>query len=491
MRLTIDEVRASVNGALASECGVSGEVSSVTWDSREIEPGALYVALPGERVDGHDFVPAAFAAGARCAAVERVDEEMIAAARVFDAALIVVPDTVCALTDLAAAWRSRLGGLVVGLTGSTGKTTTKNLVRTVLERAGSVVATKANQNNELGVPRTLLAADVDTRFTVVEMGMRGAGQIAELCSFAQPAWGLVTNAGESHIELLGGREAIARAKTELYCALPSGGFAFVNIADERAGLMRASARLLERGVEEVLFDGSLEADARREALSVRDRALPAVWARSVRLDGAGCAHFMLVACGFEGSTGVSEVPCSLALAGVHNVSNAVAAAAVGCAAGLDLKTIAEALAQSRPEQGRQELLRTSDGALVVNDAYNANPDSMRASLSTFASLDVSGARIAVLGDMGELGDFSEECHRRVGSFAAVCNLDLLVCVGELATLIAASAVEAGMPSACIVCCADAQEALDIVRSRLAPVDAVLVKASHFMGFERIVKGLVS
>lgn len=491
MRLTIDEVCASVSGALASECGVSGEVLSVTWDSREIEPGALYVALPGERVDGHDFVPTALAAGARCAVVSHTDGGMRAAARSCGAALIVVPDTARALTDLAAVWRTRLCGRVIGLTGSTGKTTTKNLVRTVLERAGSVVATKANQNNELGVPRTLLASDADTRFTVVEMGMRGAGQIAELCSFAKPEWGLVTNAGESHIELLGSREAIARAKAELYCALPSGGRAFVNIADERADLMRSVARLFERGVEEVLFDGSLEADARRETLSARDRALPAVWARFVRLDGAGCAHFTLAACGFDGSSGILDAPCSLALAGVHNVSNAVAAAAVGCAAGLDLKTVADALAQARPAQGRQELLRTPDGALVVNDAYNANPDSMRAALSAFAALDVSGARIAVLGDMAELGDFSDECHRRIGSFAAACNLDLLICAGELAALIGVAAAAAGMPAERIACCADAREALELVRPHLASSDAVLVKASHFMGFERIVKGLVS
>lgn len=197
---------------LARPIDPSALFTGISWDSRDIQPDWLYVALPGERADGHDFVVAALRKGARGALVtEAPDAACMTLARELGAAIIEVPNTAHALTDLARAWRSHLKCTVVGLTGSTGKTTTKNLLRDVLGARFSVVATRANQNNELGVPNTLLAADPSTEVVVVEMGMRGAGQIAALCDFVRPDWGVVTNVGESHIELLGSRENIARA----------------------------------------------------------------------------------------------------------------------------------------------------------------------------------------------------------------------------------------------------------------------------------------
>ena len=491
MRLTLSEIAEAVRGSLRSsgEATESKETSTmatgITWDSREVKPGDLYVALPGERVDGHDFIGAAESAGAVAALVAREAEAGIP--------LIVVPDTAQALTDLAAHWRGKLAGTVVGLTGSTGKTTTKNLVRDVLSHHGSVIATKANQNNELGVPRTLLAADADTASVIVEMGMRGQGQIAELCKMAHPDWGLVTNVGESHIELLGSRENIAHAKAELLCALPDGrGVAFVNAADDYAVEVCRHAELAKRGVTTVFFEGG-SAWKHVDELGIFENEAPFVWASDVALDEEGCPSFTLHARHFAQAGRPDcdgEIDCKLALRGVHNVSNACSAAAVGLVAGMTLAECRDALTQAQPEQGRQQVWHTRSGVTVVDDAYNANPDSMRASLSTFAVMDVAGKRIAVLGDMLELGDFSRECHERVGGMAAAAALDELVCVGELSQFIADAACAAGMDEAAVRVVPDAAAALEVVKSRVGSGDAVLVKASHSIGLERVVEGLV-
>ena len=498
MRLNAKQIAAYTGGTFAVEpLDPRALLTGITWDSRDVRPGDLYVALPGERADGHDFVAAALSAGALGALVmQPVAEDVRALARELGAAVIDVPDTAGAVTDLAREWRAHLQGRVVALTGSTGKTTTKNLVRDVLASAHSVVATVGNQNNELGVPKTLLSAEPETEAVVVEMGMRGAGQIAELCSFVRPDWGLVVNVGESHIELLGSRENIARAKAELLRELPEGaGLAFVNAADDFAGFVRAEARLDARCVPCVLFDGSPDAAARRVAADAADMVRPAVWAEQVELDEQGRPRFVLHAVGFGGSDAAAphgeQASCSLNLRGLHNVGNACAAAAVGRAFGMPLAAVAEALAHAEPEAGRQEVLAARGGFTVVNDAYNANPDSMRASLTTFCALEVPGRRVAVLGDMGELGDFARACHAGIGELAGTLPLDRLVCVGELAAHIADAAEAAGMDAARIVRAATVSDVLGEMDTYLEPGDAVLVKASHFMGLERVVEGLVN
>ena len=246
MRLNAKQIAACTGGSFIVDPLDSRSLATgLTWDSRDVKPGDVYVALPGERVDGHDFVGASLRAGAIVALVmQPLDEAARLLAREMGAAVIEVPDTAHAVSDLAREWRAHLHGRVIALTGSTGKTTTKNLVRAVLASAYSVVATAGNQNNELGVPKTLLSAEPETEMVVVEMGMRGAGQIADLCDYVRPDWGLVVNVGESHIELLGSRENIACAKAELRCALPEGsGRAFVNADDDFADFMRVHARL--------------------------------------------------------------------------------------------------------------------------------------------------------------------------------------------------------------------------------------------------------
>lgn len=447
--------------------------TSITWDSRTVEPDALYVAFLGERVNGHDFVRAALLAGACIVLVmEPLPKEVLRLAREMGAAVLEVPDTQSALVDLATEWRKRLHAHVIALTGSTGKTTTKNLIRDVLATTFNTTATKANQNNELGVPNTILSANPETEFVVVEMGMRGLHQIEALCSYVLPEAALITNVGTSHMELLGSQENIARAKGEIIAALPqTTGKAFLNAHDEWSAFIVKETEAIERGLELAYYDGSGDADP-----------LSVVWATDIELDGEGRPHFTL-------HIGTEQAPCVLSLRGVHNVENACGAALVGQAYGLDIHTIIQGLESSLPEVGRQEIVQGKNDVMIINDAYNANPDSMRASLALFAAMDVPHKRYAVLGDMGELGDGAVACHEGIGRFAATLPLDRLICVGDLAASIASAAIAAGYPKEKVYTTDNRGEALHDLETHLEPGDAVLVKASHFMELERIVRGL--
>ena len=473
MRLAISEIIEATSGeAIIAPASADALVVGLTWDSRNVSAGCLYVALPGERVDGHTFVTGAIEAGAACALVtQEPDAAAIDAARTAGAAIVLVSDAQQALIDLARFWRGRLAGRVIGLTGSSGKTTTKNLVRDVLSAGFSVTATSGNQNNELGVPKTILNASANDGAVVVEMGMRGMGQIEQLCEYARPDWGIVVNIGTSHM------------------ALPAGGWAFINGADDYASFMCDHAQLRKRGVNIAVFDGSPDAGAHSNLQS--DARL---WAEDVSLDEEGRATFTLFAVGFPSASdsepGIECATCTLSLRGLHNVGNACAAAAVGRTMGMSLSVIARALSAAQPESGRAQVLRTAAGVTVVDDSYNANPDSMRASLNTFAALKVDGRKIAILGDMGELGPVSEEGHARVGADAAAAGVDLLVCVGPLARGIAQAATQAGLSADRVVCVDDAAAALAYARPLVEKGDAVLVKASHSVGLERVVEGLV-
>ena len=462
-------------------CG-SGEqmVHGLSWDSRCITPNCLYVALQGERVDGHDYCGDAAHAGAAAVLVSReLDTPTMEVLNEADTGAIRVADTAAALTALAAAWRARLQGQVIALTGSSGKTTTKNLVRDVLAKAGTVVATQGNQNNELGVPATLLAADETTDYVVVEMGMRGLGQIAELCAFVRPAAALVTNVGTSHMELLGSRDAIAQAKAEIFASLePGAGVAFVNASEDMLDALLSYGNTIERGIQTVFFDGS---GSDPESYVGHK---PSVYASDITYDAAGNPRFII-------HTETSQASCALHLAGAHNVHNALAAAALGDYYGLTAAQIAEALGASVPVEGRQTVLETAQGATVIDDSYNANPDSMCASLAAFRAREVAGKRLAVLGDMGELGPYSEEGHALVGREAAASALDTLICVGMLAKGIAKAAQDAGMDARAIVCVEDAAAALEAVAPLVANGDCVLVKASHSVGLDAVSKGLVN
>ena len=482
MFLTALQIAQFTQGSFVAEPAQKDiSASSLTWDSREVAPGAAYVALPGEHVDGHSFVASALRAGAVIALVmQPLPEETLRVAREMGAGIIQVANTHDAITDLARGWRGLLRGTVIGLTGSSGKTTTKNLVRDVLSYRNAVVATKANQNNELGVPRTLLNADLDTDYVVVEMGMRGMHQIETLCEFVKPSLGIIVNVGESHIELLGGRDNIARAKGELFQALPSEtGVAFVNGADDYASFVCELARLQERHVKVISY-GLTEGPVLGSC---------GVWAENIVSDEEGQPCFDLCAQGFGGEE-IERVSVTLQLRGLHNVSNATGAAAIGRFCGMTLEDIAAALSAAQPESGRQQVLKAEAGYTVINDAYNANPESMKASLVTFSAMATEGRHIAVLGDMGELGDFAPACHEGIGILVPTLNIDVLVCIGELSAYIARAAREAGMDDAKIIQAQNIDEVLSVLKPTLQPTDAVLVKASHFMELFHVGEGLI-
>ncbi len=471
--------------ALVQPADAAAVALGLTWDSRAVEPGFVYAAIKGERVDGHDFVQSAIEAGA-CVALCTVDPGSDArlAAQEAGAAILLVDDIAQSIAEIAHAWRKMLRARVVAVTGSVGKTTTKGLIRDVLSTEFETWATKGNFNNELGAPYTVLTAPASTEVLVVEMGMDRPGQIAHLAKMAEPEIGIVSVVGTSHLEYLKTRENIALAKSELLDALPAGGKAFLNAACDMSSFMANHSRLKERGVK----TGAFSAEGEPCGDWFDDGA---VWAERVSVDDEGRPSFDLCANGAAlGGADTRRARVSLLLRGVQNVSNACGAASVCLACGMSFDGVADALSKAQPESGRAELLHAANGALVLNDAYNAAPESMRAAIVTLSSYAVPGRRIAILGDMGELGSASAEGHASVGRAAAEANLDMLVCVGELSQGIAEAAKAAGLDVEKITCVGDAAAALDFASNAVERGDIVLVKASHYMGLDAVVEGIV-
>lgn len=441
-------------------------VNGLAIDSREVTPGAAFVAFVGVHADGHAFLSAAIEAGARALLVTRDDDafrEIIATSRRQDIALVLVNDALAAVQTLASHHRERLLCPVIGITGSTGKTTTKDFIRSVLGTRLKVVATDANRNNELGVPLTIMEAGVETEVLVVEMAMRGVGQIAALCEIARPTAGLITNVGVSHVGILGSEEAIASAKGELARAVPERGRVFLNGDDGWS----------------VALEEMAEAAVTRYGLG----AACDVHAEDVVVGEDGNASFTLVT--EQGGTSVQ-----LNVPGRHNVYNALAAAAVGLYLQLSLEDVAAGLEAATFTQMRMETFVSASGVLVINDAYNANPTSMRAALQTLVEMRVAGKRVAVLGDMAELGSLSELAHFKIGEYVAELELQALVTVGECARRIAEGAVAVGMNPDSVRPCVTAEEASEVLDDLLERGDVVLVKASRVMGLEHVVEGII-
>lgn len=460
-------------GRLASATGgevVAGSpdlmVNGFVIDSRATVPGCAFVALRGERVDGHGFVGAAFDAGARVAVVSHWDDELAASVlegRHGDHAVVLVADTEGALTQLAAYQRSRLHCHVVGITGSTGKTTTKDFLAAALATRYRVVATKGNRNNELGVPLTLLDAGVDTDVLVVEMGMRGPGQIEELCRLARPTAGLVTNIGQTHMELMGSQEAIVLAKGELVRCIPADGAVFLNGDDE---LTRGLADIAAAPV--TWYGMEPDSDVRASDLEVDESGHPTVTL----------------------SAGEESARVRLPMPGRHNAYTAAAAAAAALWMGVPLEEIAAAFEQVQVTDMRMQVFTTAGGVTVINDAYNASPTSMRAAITALADMKTGGSRYAVLGDMAELGTLAELAHFKLGEEVARSGIEGLVTVGDLARRIGDGARVAGMDPDAIRPCATIEEVSEVLDDLLAPSDVVLVKASRSVGLERIVEGIL-
>ena len=452
MRLTLAEIAGATAGhVLGGDPGAA--VTSYSIDSRTLRPGALFVALRAER-DGHDFVGDALDRGAGGALVARVVE---------GERLVLVQDTAAALTALGATARDRLAAVpVVGITGSTGKTSTKDLAAAALAAAGPVGASPVSFNNEIGVPLTLLSAPEGATAVVVEMGARGIGHIATLCELARPTVGLITNIGMAHAEFFGSREDVARGKGELLESLPAAGHAVLNADDDMTPALRRRT-----GAAVLTAGASAGADVRVSGVRLDDDLRPAF-----HLDTPW------------GAADVAPLP----VRGAHQAANAALAVAVAGAVGVGLEAAVAGLAGTVGSPWRMELRRTPGGLVVLNDAYNANPTSMAAALDALASLSggpggepgPGGRRLAVLGPMAELGVHAALEHERLGQLVAASGVDLLVAVA--APALAAAAREAGVE---VVGVEGPEQAGEVLVPRLRAGDAILVKASRVAGLERV------
>ena len=446
--LTVSEVAAVTGGRLTRGDGAT-VVSAVSTDSRRVRDGARFVALRGEAADGHDYVPAAVEAGAVAVLVERESEDV-------DVPVVVVEDAWQAIAELGGAVRARVDPIVVAVTGSVGKTTTKDLTAAALASGRRTVAAEASFNNELGVPLTLLALEPDTEVLVVEIGARGVGHIAALTPHVAPDVSIVTAVAGVHLELFGDIEAVARAKGELVEALPDDGTAVLNGDDPRVSAMAARTG----------------ATVRRYGLDAPDLD---VTARDVVLDRLARPRFTAV-------TPWGEAVVALPVAGRHNVANALAALTVAGTLGLDLDAAATALQGAAVSDWRGEVVEVDD-VVILNDAYNANPTSVTAALEMLVSVERTGRTWAVLGVMAEIGATHDEDHRRVGRVAAEQGVDEVVAVGEGAADIAAGA---GAHARRVD---DAEAALELLRREVGAGDVVLVKASRVGGLEQVAEGL--
>jgi len=454
IEMTLVEVADVVGGTVVNDAGTP-VTGPAFIDTRAPEPDGLFVAVVGERVDGHDYAEAAVTSGAAGVLSTR------------DTGLpgVLVEDPVAALGRLAHHVLSRLSDVrVVAVTGSQGKTSTKDLLAQVLSEQGTTVATFGSFNNELGLPLTVLRADASTQFLVLEMGARHIGDLRASCAVAPPHVALVLNVGKAHLGEFGSREAIATAKGELVEALDADGVAVLNADDPLVSAMATRTRGTVR-----TFGSAEEADVRVD---------------EVEVDDLGRAGFVLLA-------GRERATVHLGLVGEHHAGNAAAAAAVALALGLSLDTVADALATATAtSRGRMEVHERADGLTVIDDAYNANPDSMRAALTALASIGRGrpGARtVAVLGEMRELGESSPAEHEEVGRLAVRLGVHQLLVVGTAAEPLHRGASREATAGSAPVLVPDNAAASDWLRGHLRPGDVVLFKASNAVGLSAVAR----
>jgi UDP-N-acetylmuramoyl-tripeptide--D-alanyl-D-alanine ligase len=452
--LSLASIAETTGASLGAGTDPGAVADSVVIDSRKARPGSLFAALPGDSVDGHDFAAAAIAGGAVA----------VLASRPVGAPALIVPDVAGAMAALARAVAAAVPGLtIVGITGSVGKTTTKDLAAQLVERLGPTVAPYESYNNEIGHPLTVLRVAADTRYLVVELSARGPGHIAQLCAIAPPRLGAVLCVGHAHAGEFGGLAEVARAKGELPAALPADGVALLNADDPRVLAMaeRTAARVVTFGL--------------RPGATVR--------ADGVTLGGDGRATFTLV-------TPAGTAPVRLRLLGAHNVMNALAAAAIAGELGLPVGAVAEGLsAATARSKWRMEVTERADGVTVINDAYNANPEGMAAALATLATMAEGRRAFAVLGPMNELGEESRQRHEEAGGLAARAGVAGLIVVGENAAPMLTGAKAERSWRGELISVPDAGSAVAALGNLLGPGDVVLVKASRTIGLERVALAL--
>lgn len=465
--LTLEEIADAIGGELrlaGSDTAATIVSGAVETDSREIAAGGIFVAKPGEVTDGHEFVERAVSSGAVLAIVERPVSASVSQ--------IVVGDAVTALQDLARAVVARVreqGELrIVGITGSNGKTTTKNMLARILEGEGETVAPRASFNNAVGAPLTMLRVTSSTRFLVCEFGADAPGQIARLAGLVTPDVGVVLMVGLAHAGGMGGIDETVKAKSELVRAVRAGGTAVLNADDPRVAGMATIAR--ERAFD-VRWFGRADRDHAEESGS-------AVWASDVRADASGTSVVV--------ETDGRALPLRLKVLGEHHVSNALAALTAAAALGVDPEaSIARLETLELAERWRMQVMG-SDSIRIINDAYNASPDSMAAALRTLAQITGPGERtVAVLGAMSELGDLAGEEHDRVGELAVRLRIQRIVIVGAEARRMFISAISEGSWDSEAVFFATADEAYDYLLGELRDGDRVLVKSSNSVGLRHL------
>ena len=452
--IKVKEVLQACHGELLAG-DLETKITGISIDTRTLEEGDLFVALTGESSDGHKFLADALAKGASGVVVTRKVEARRLTIR--------VEDTLIALGELAAYYRSKFNPTVVGVTGSVGKTTTKEMIAAVAAAKGPVLKNAGNFNNEIGLPLTLLQLAPRHKTAVVEMAMRGPGQIEYLAKIARPSIGVITNIHMSHIEILGTLDAIADAKGELLDYLPADGVAILNADDAYFEYLsrRANARV-------VSFGESANADIR---------------AVSSGIDSTGC-------CTFEVKTPRGAFDVRIPVPGEHNIKDALAAIAVGEELDIAHDAIRDALAGYKPPEKRSNVVPTRGGFVVIDDTYNASPASVHSAIKTLAMMEGS-RKIAVLGDMLELGEHATSAHLEVGRAVKEAGIDMLVAVGQLAKLIARGAIDAGMPINCVSEYDDSWRAAKELPDKVRERDVVLVKGSRAMKMERVVEGLIA
>lgn len=449
MHWRLGEIVHCVQGVLVGE---DRAFTSVSTDSRALQPGALFVALKGPNFDGHDYVEAAAERGAVATLVERPLPSLLPQ--------VVVPDALAALATFAHEWRRRFHIPLIGVTGSNGKTTTKEMLGAILSRLGPTLVTRGNLNNHIGVPLTLLQLTPEHRYAVIEMGANHIGEIAQLCSIAEPTVGIVTNAGAAHLEGFGSLEGVATGKGEMFRSLPVEGVAIINADDPFAAQWRdmsAADRILTFGFEQPADFMAHRVRSHTDASGFR-------------------TEFDLV-------TPYGTCPATLSLAGLHNLRNALGAAAAACAAGAEIEEIAAGLGAMKSVAGRLELKPAIKGAFLVDDSYNANPSSLKAGLDALRSF--GGARWLVLGEMRELGAAADELHAEVGRYARQAGIERLFAVGERSRF----AVEAFGRGAQWF--ADVDALIDDARKSLTKDVAVLIKGSRANRLERVAAALAA
>lgn len=440
--LSVSNIAALAGGTLVAASG-DALILRVVTDSRQVKPGDLFVALRGDRFDAHQFLDQVVAQGATAVLVDQVYASQTA--------VIQVSNTLSALQLLAKNYRSSLATQVIGITGSNGKTSTKDLTAAVFSSSYSVTKTTGNLNNHIGLPLSVLEIDDTHQFAILEMGMNHPGEIAPLAGIAQANAAIITNIGVAHIEYMGSQEAIAQEKGMLAESIPATGTVILNANDP------FSPGIAQRSIGKILIAGIDKGD---------------IFASQLR-PAAGGTHFLV---SYQNTTSEAWLPVS----GRHMVGNALLAIAAGVSFGIPLRQAVASLGNLRLTGGRLETRQLGDYTLI-DDTYNANPDSMVAALRTLNDLPVIGRRIAVLGAMGELGTYAEEGHRRVG--AAASGIDLLITVGTTARWIAEAAAEHQTIE--IIQVATTGEAAQILAQRLLPNDTILCKGSRSARMEHV------